>query len=859
LDSSLSVFPVRLPRIQFKLFAVWGIVWLSVCSVLFAQSDPRMGLWLSQIEANDLLIENNGGRIQPEVLELEQQIDSLANISHRIYVRNKLGLLYKHAGRFDESRQLFETSLSLASTPVMSVERIETIIELADLDRWTGDVYGGLDRAAKLLAGEFGSPSNVQRIEVLNVMGVSYRKTREFQKAVDKFREAIILAERTIDCPLILRHKVNYNSGLANRELKDFDQAIVDLKSAREFAIELNDRKAEGSCVDEIAYIYRKQGKYLESIEYCEKAERIHESVRDFAALSNIYRYYSIIYHHLGDYDKAISYGIECIRMAETASHAVSTINAYLNMANILDDFGEYDEALKYVQEGLAVCENTGNTSNIGFAYKNMGSIYAHLNEPERAIQYLKQSLDFHTLNDDLTSIATTWFRMGKVYRSAGESASALLAFAEALESFTKAQDSWGKAETSIEYGSMLLNEHKDENALALIKEGIEIAKKINAIQLQSKAYKLLSRYYSDQQNFQESDRWGGRFISLQSKIDAQNNRTRLSNLNILFSIEKKEREIGRLETEQKLSEMAVQKKESEIELLKREQRIKDLSIERNKTFRYLWFGIIGLLLIILVLLVHRNRVARRLQLILMQTNLEIGRKNSELEGINETKNQFFSIIAHDLRQLIGNIAYSLKMLDDDSIRIKEPDYRRMISSLKISSGNTLLLLDNLLGWAKHQMHGLKIIHESMLLLEETNSVINFFDYELKKRKMNLYVEVDAALQVWCDRNILLTVLRNLVHNALKFTPQGGSIWIRANQVEDGIEVHVCDTGMGFDTTKTQLVSTAIVSGEMTEKGAGMGLMLCGNLLKEMGSELKVFSRPQKGSDFSFVLKTNPS
>lgn len=229
-----------------------------------------------------------------------------------------------------------------------------------------------------------------------------------------------------------------------------------------------------------------------------------------------------------------------------------------------------------------------------------------------------------------------------------------------------------------------------------------------------------------------------------------------------------------------------------------------------------------------------------------------------ELIKMNQDKDKFLSIISHDLRSpfnaLIGFSQLLLEMGDDLSVDERK-DYA---SILYDTSKSTLGLLDNLLLWTNSQSGKININLTKVYVYPIVNEVFSYLASAGQKKNIRLQNNLDKDIFVNADVNMLNAILRNLVSNAVKFTPEGGQIEIYANTVGDMVEIAVADNGVGMeDTVKNALFSSETSQstlGTASEKGTGLGLVLCKEFAEQQGGKIWVESEIGKGSTFKFTL-----
>ncbi|MDP4209624.1 MAG: PAS domain-containing sensor histidine kinase [Bacteroidota bacterium] len=242
-----------------------------------------------------------------------------------------------------------------------------------------------------------------------------------------------------------------------------------------------------------------------------------------------------------------------------------------------------------------------------------------------------------------------------------------------------------------------------------------------------------------------------------------------------------------------------------------------------------------------------RKKAAEQLQLYAMQ-----------LEELNATKDKFFSIIAHDLRNPFGAI-HNLAELLLENIEIDNKQLVSKIAKLLYdSSKHTFELLQNLLEWAKIQQGGLnfkpELLDLSFILNEETETLAPL----INQKEISLELSIPADIQITADKYMLRSIFRNLLTNAVKFTPNNGSVTVKALNDNNNIIIAVKDTGIGLSSDEQERLFKIdrVISknGTNNERGTGLGLMLCNEFVKKHNGEISVESTSGKGSTFRIVI-----
>jgi len=244
---------------------------------------------------------------------------------------------------------------------------------------------------------------------------------------------------------------------------------------------------------------------------------------------------------------------------------------------------------------------------------------------------------------------------------------------------------------------------------------------------------------------------------------------------------------------------------------------------------------------------------------VLKQKENEIASKNHQLELVNAEKDKFFSIIAHDLRGPFSSIIGLAEVLSDSTSDLPKEKMNMLAHSLHRTATSTYNLLDNLLEWSRIQ-RGVKAYFPQPVTIEKViNHTIDGLKNAADNKQITFNVEFPFDVTITADSQMLQTIIRNLVLNAIKFTPQGGTVLLSAKQNSEGkIHFTVADTGIGmspeicsslfsFDTKNNRV-------GTNGEPSSGLGLCLCKEFVEEHGGKLCVESEEGKGSTFWFEI-----
>jgi len=272
--------------------------------------------------------------------------------------------------------------------------------------------------------------------------------------------------------------------------------------------------------------------------------------------------------------------------------------------------------------------------------------------------------------------------------------------------------------------------------------------------------------------------------------------------------------------------------------------------INRWDTFMKLDLLIVSLQLsglILTFLLDDRNRVEKAL----LESELQ-------LKEINASKDKLFSIIAHDLKSPFTSIVGYSEILKDYTSNCNQQETVNYASIINTSSKQTLQLLENLLDWAGLQQGRIIFRPQILNLYELTYEVVDLVKDIAEQKGISLRITIPDSINVYADKEMIKTALRNLVSNAVKFTPKGGLVEISSKLSDKEVYVSVADNGVGispFDIGKLfDISSNFSTKGTNDEKGTGLGLSLCKEFVEKNNGKIWVKSELGKGSEFTFSL-----
>lgn len=234
--------------------------------------------------------------------------------------------------------------------------------------------------------------------------------------------------------------------------------------------------------------------------------------------------------------------------------------------------------------------------------------------------------------------------------------------------------------------------------------------------------------------------------------------------------------------------------------------------------------------------------------------------KNKQLEKLNSTKDKLFSIISHDLRGPIGLIMKIIEIILEKP-DLNEERMRTYFKSQKELTQNTYFLLVNLLNWARQNMNQIKFLPKELELADLINECLYETKFNAEQKNISIKLNCKQSHKVFADEDMVTLILRNLMANAIKFTPNEGTIKVDVENDPENVWVQITDSGAGISNENMERILSDSeffsTRGTNNEKGTGLGLKLVKDFVAQNNGELTIKSEKNKGSCFTFSLPSN--
>jgi len=600
------------------------------------------------------------------------------------------------------------------------------------------------------------------------------------------------------------------------------------------------------------------------------------------------YQNYGYYKNYISQLDSAVYYLEKSLFYfkKDTSAEGLSTVKyAYNAIALIYDDAGLYKTSIENhlkcieIAENIEKKNNTGNSTKrfLAAAYNDIAQTYSNIDDTTHANYYFNKSIDYakeHNLN---LIIASNQFNYGVYLLDLSE-------YDKAFELFEESKNTLCYNDTSslivvyLNETKILIHQKKYNEALSLCQKTISISKEKGYPQFVCNAKLVLSNIYQMMGDIDNAITYGIEYENLCHKlINPKLVKSAEMNLVDLYSLKsdyesafKHQKEyiqisdsLSKADISEKVSNLTLQfnlqKQVSENKLLLAKNQMNVLKIKTQKLNNIILSISSFILLIILIFLWLYYNKSRKTNAKLAELNNELIEKKNSLNEINSIQQNLFAVISHDLKGPIGTAKSFFDILNSPKLDIsneEKDDYIKIIGKTISSSYD---LLENILFWSKNRLSQSLIEMEIFHPYVAINDVIKNIDNTLFTKKITIKNNTDPQIQLYSCLTIFMVVIRNLITNAIKFTPKGGFIDIFLEEDEENMIINVKDSGVGMSADRLKKIFNAknkiSTPGTENEHGTGLGLIISKELIEKLGGKIWVVSEPNKGSTFSFSIK----
>lgn len=611
------------------------------------------------------------------------------------------------------------------------------------------------------------------------------------------------------------------------------DSAITYYLKSADYSLEISDTAYADALNGYInaAYCYIEISNFKEAIKYNKLGLKYSLLANDQPNISTSYSSLGVCYTRVGQYSLAAIHFEKSLDIDKKIGNTEYLSYNYNSLGKLYQLWGKNELALEYYRMALGYDTKFNNEDKMAIRLNSIGMTFRNLKQYDSAEIYLKKALFLDQKSGNKNKVAIRKSNLGSVYTAMGKYSSAEENYLSSINVFKETQNLYSLCLTYSNYADLLLLKKQLDQSKLYSNKSLELAKKIRSPIRLKDNYKRLSAIYDLEKNYKLAFENYKAFKAINDTLFNEESLKTINNLEVKYETEKLESENLQLKTKAELNELVIQRRNIVI------------------------FSVITLALMILTISIILYRQNRQKAI----NNKVLKEKNAQLSVLNATKDKFFRIISHDLKNPLSAFRNITSALSNSVDEINKEEIKYFTNELNNSSTKLYELLVNLLKWAQTQT-GMECKFNKVNLNKEVEGIIKLYDLNIKEKKQNIVVDIKHNTEVLADDKFVKTVIRNLLSNAIKFTPENGSILIYTENKNDKTHTHIKDSGIGMsveDQKKLFKIDKNVKSiGNSKEKGTGLGLIICQEMLKKCNGSISVKSELGKGSTFTFILKT---
>lgn len=554
---------------------------------------------------------------------------------------------------------------------------------------------------------------------------------------------------------------------------------------------------------------------------------------------ANALRIIAATYEQRNFYSVAIETTLKAYQIFSEGGDSVGMANCNITSGNIYRNQKLYKKSAEYHHLSYIYFKAHGPDHRFAITALNYGEALFYLDSIPKAKRILKQAIEINNKVNNLSAQTFAYKAMGLIYDKQQQYDSAeyyyLLAI-NASKVLGKYSQKEATVESLIKLSTIYKKLNKNDKLIEILLDAELFNQKYNVSIGLTDIYLSLAEYYSSNGNLKMSNLYIKKYRAVKDSLETIELQSREAALNTVYNTLKLELENNVLE----------------------EQRIESQNLIKKQRVRLIGIFLLAVaaLSALVYALLQRSSLKKSNKLLNKQA-IQIKQKSKELEELNASKDKMFSIVTHDLKSPLHSMLGFSDLVKNYLKDLSEEEIIQMIDSLKDKVSATLTMMENLTEWAKLQMDKASIFPKKFNMTKMVLSINKVYQSSAGLKGIKLLIDMESDLYAYADSDQIELIIRNLMNNAIKFTPKGGTISITGIQESDRLLIKIADTGKGLtDDEKENLFKLSMTStrGTEGEKGSGLGLILCQEYAHKNNASISVTSQVNNGSVFTLAL-----
>lgn len=670
-------------------------------------------------------------------------------------------------------------------------------------------------------------------------------------KAIDYANRALRIA-LSKNIPTQIANSYN-NLGLAHDYKKMYSEALdyhVEALRVREIQ---KDKIGMAQSLNNIGVIYYNLRAYKEAIEFYERALSLRIVIGDTSEIYKSLNNLGIVSQIAGDYGKSLEYFFETLKIVEATNNNDDLAHVLNKIGSVYYATKIYDEALIFFKRALEASQQENQPKELNRSLNNMGNVYFETGRIKEALQSYEQALKIAEQIKDFRSVGITMNNMGMIHKQLGNYDKALNYCMGSIQARLDIKDSSSIFHPLTTVAQIYMLKKNYDEALVQLDRAFEIARIKNERRQMLIAYEIYHELYRDLGNYRTALDYYKLYSSTKDSLMNDESNKKIAELKITYEVDKKDKE----------------------NIILRQQNEYQRSM--NNIQRTSFVAISFLVFILMIMFYFRHKHNVRTNKILNDKNIKITEQTDKMREIldnlienekklleaNATKDKFFSIIAHDLKNPLHAIVLSSDTIRSKSHIMSESQLVELVSQIHKAGVHLSNLLENLLYWSKTQSGSLKAEKQMIDLSYLVSENVKLLAESAKNKGIEIYNNNGGPVLAYGDPNMVNTVIRNLISNAIKFTSRDGKVIVNTRMNSEYVELKVKDNGVGISEEDMKKLFRIDVHystfGTSREKGTGLGLILCKEFMDMNNGSIEAKSAIGEGTEVTIKIPSKPS
>ncbi|OJJ21754.1 hypothetical protein BKI52_14735 [marine bacterium AO1-C] len=685
-----------------------------------------------------------------------------------------------------------------------------------------------------------------------------------------------------------------------------WDKALHYHQQALKIRTQIDDKEGMAASTHNMALVYKRWGKYEKALEFFQQSLELEIAMANQKGIAETYNSIGNIQINRGNYSEALALYHKSLKIALKIQHQDGLITGYANIALVYDEQGDYQKALKFFERALVIAKKIDNKRKLAILYSNLGRIYRRQGDYPTALKYFYQSLKIEQKSGNQLRVTKATQRISSIYGLQGDYQKALKLYQQVLkdfirlkyqkgvtegyasigaiylqlENYQEAEDyyqkaldvsqkmvlKWGITRSYLGLGKAALQQKQYSKAGSFFEKALTIRKTLGQKALSAEAEVNLGIAYFWLKDYPQAlkslkkgiatasktgvpanVRDGAEYLSKVYEVMGQPQKA-LENY-ILFKqmadslLNKRNiQKITRLETQ-----YTAQKREDSLKQVQaQKEQAMQADIRQRKTTQratYMGLGLSGLLLLVLFLF---YRVQQRSNYKLGQVNAALEQALQELKALGSFKERLIGMVAHDLKNPLQAIM---------GLSADQPNHSYLSAIYQAAQRMHLLIL-NMLDTQKYTQTMVSLNTSSQSLHQLGSNALEQVKWFAQAKNIELVQVAPQDVHLSLDGQLISRVLMNLLHNAVKFTPENSRITLKYEVLAatQEVKVLVIDEGVGVKPVQQQAIFEPYHQVNAHQGSTGLGLAFCKMVIDAHQGRIGVDSAVGQGSTFWFTL-----